>query len=82
MVCAFEWKSPNILRPGTLPANITIITYLKKNLIDFILQQLHNVRKQICFSGFIKYHNPKHSGQYTPGRQGGGGDCLRFLECH
>jgi hypothetical protein len=34
MVCAFEWSSPNILRPGTLPiqANITIITYFFKNL--------------------------------------------------
>ena len=31
-----------------------------------------NVRKQICFSGFKYYHNPKHSGPYTAGRQGGG----------
>ena len=37
-----------------------------------MLQQLHNVRKQICFSGFKYYHNPKHSGPYTAGRQGGG----------
>jgi hypothetical protein len=36
-----------------------------------MLQQLHNVRKQICFSGFKYYHNPKHWGPYTPGRQGG-----------
>jgi hypothetical protein len=37
-------------------------------------KNLNNVRKQICFSGFIKYyHNPKHSGPYTAGRQGGGG---------
>jgi hypothetical protein len=38
----------------------------------FILQQLHNVRKQICFPGFKYYHNPKHSGPHTAGRQGGG----------
>ena len=49
-------------------ANITIITYLKKNL--------NNVRKQICFSGFKYYHNPKHSGPYTAGRQEGGGGQL------
>jgi hypothetical protein len=67
-------------------ANITIITYFKKNL--------NNVRKRICFSGFKYYHNPKHSGPHTAGRQeggggGGGGELppwenyiYDFLECH
>jgi hypothetical protein len=42
-------------------------------MIDFyITTELHNVCKQICFSGFKYYHNPKHSGPYTAGRQGGG----------
>jgi hypothetical protein len=43
----------------------------KKIWLIFILQQLRNIRKQICFSGFKYYHNPKYSGPYTAGRQGG-----------
>ena len=34
--------------------------------------QLHDVCKRICFWGFKYYHNPKHSGPNTAGRQGGG----------
>ena len=55
------------------------VLYLKDN---------YDVRKQICFSGFKYYHNPKHSGPYTAGRHGGGAigplekTYLRFLECH
>jgi hypothetical protein len=44
MVCAFEWSSPNILRPGTLPSQHYNNNLFKKNL--------NNVRKRICFSGF------------------------------
>ena len=31
------------------------------------VQQLHDVCKRICFSGFKYYHNPKHSGPNTGG---------------
>ena len=65
MLCAFEWSSPNILRPGTLPSQ-----HYNNNL--FLKKSEQRVRKQICFSGFKYYYNPKHSGPYTAGRQGGG----------
>jgi hypothetical protein len=32
MVCAFEWSSPNILRPGTLPSQHYNNNLFKKNL--------------------------------------------------
>jgi hypothetical protein len=54
---------------GTLPSQ-----HYNNNLLKiwcyFILQHLHNVCKQICFSGFKYYHNPKHSEPYTAGRRG------------
>ena len=56
-------------------------------MIDFYTTKIIKRRKQICFSGFKYYHNPKHSGPYTAGRQGGAIAplrklYLRFLECH
>ena len=76
-VCAFEWSSPNILRPGTLPSQHYNNNLFKKKIwLIFIPQQLHNVRNQIYFSGFKYYHNPKHSGPYTAERQGGGNCAL------
>ena len=35
MVCAFEWSSPTFSSQEHFQANITIITYFLKNMIDF-----------------------------------------------
>jgi hypothetical protein len=67
MFCAFSWSSPNILRPGTLPS-------------QHYINNFHNVCKQVCFSGFKYYHNPKHSGPYTAGQARGGGKATAPLE--
>jgi hypothetical protein len=44
--------------PGTLPSQ-----HYNNNLLIKVwwLQQLYNVCRRICFSGFEYYHNPKHS---------------------